>query len=160
MLSRNLGSPLTRRERAAVNAWLVSNKLIHAMRDHPKHRVYMLAGMWGFRPSFNRSLARLILLKLHDQQLMTCYGGKGDQKFLADHVWPYAKFQALAHDSFHCLRNYGLKPEPFPTQRHLEKGTNCFVGCIRPCCDKGTTMPFTQCPKECRPKDHPEWIYC
>ncbi|CAF4355383.1 unnamed protein product, partial [Adineta steineri] len=49
--------------------------------------------------------------------------------------------------------------EAFPTQRPSANETNCFVGCVRPCCGTGK-MPFGKCPKECRPKDHPEWIYC
>ncbi|CAF3715936.1 unnamed protein product, partial [Adineta steineri] len=51
------------------------------------------------------------------------------------------------------------KSEAFPTQRPSANETNCFVGCVRPCCGTGK-MPFGKCPKECRPKDHPEWIYC
>ena len=158
-MSRDLDSPLTRRERVAVNAWLASKKLIHAMRDHPKHKLRMLGGMWGIQPALNRSLAHSILLKIHDRQLITNYRGAADQTFLADYLWSYTKFQALVHDSFHCLRNYGPKPEPFPTQRPSANETNCFVGCVRSCCGKGK-MPFGECPKECRPKDHPEWIYC
>ena len=159
MLSRDLDSPLTRRERAAVNAWLASKKSLHTMRDHPFHDNRMLGGMWGMRPPLNRSLARSILLKTHDQLLTTRYQGRGDQDFLTDHVWSHAKYQTLVHASFHCSRNDGSEPEPFPTQRQLEEGTKCFVGCIRPCCTNNT-MPFNECPKQCRPKNHPEWIYC
>ena len=39
MASRDLDSPLTRRERAAIDEWLSSNLSFHSMRDHPYHFV-------------------------------------------------------------------------------------------------------------------------
>jgi hypothetical protein len=158
-MSRDLDSALTRRERAAVDAWLASNKSFHSMRDNPMHGVPMLGGMWGFRPSLNPKMSRLIYEKIHNQTLIKRYGGRGDQTFLAREVWPQAKSNVIVHDSFLCKNGFGQKPEPFPTQRSSANETNCFVGCVRPCCGHGK-MPFRQCPKECRPKDHPEWIYC
>jgi hypothetical protein len=157
VMSRDLDSPLTRRERAAVDAWIASNKSFHAMRDHPKHGLRMLGGMWGFRPSLDPTTSRMILNKIHNRDLIKDYVGIHDQTFLTREVWPQAKSNIIVHDSFLCKTNYGQKPDPFPTQRPNE--TNCFVGCIRPCCGQGK-MPFKECPKECRPLNHPEWIYC
>ncbi|CAF1621039.1 unnamed protein product, partial [Rotaria sordida] len=37
MISRDLDSPLTQRERAAVDEWLSMKVIFHAMRDHPRH---------------------------------------------------------------------------------------------------------------------------
>ncbi len=159
MLSRDLDSALTQRERAAVNAWLASNKSFHAMRDHPKHRLHMLGGLWGFRPSLNRSLSSIILQKIHSRKLIKTYIGRADQTFLAAHIWPLAKSNILIHDSFFCKNGFEYETVPYPTQRPSANETNCFLGCLRPCCGHGK-MPFGQCPKECRPKDHPEWIYC
>jgi hypothetical protein len=158
-MSRDLDSALTPRERAAVDAWLASNKSFHSMRDHPMHGVPMLGGMWGFRLSLDRAMSRSIHNKIHDRDLVKRYGGRGDQTFLAQQVWPHAKSDVIAHDSFLCKVGYGKKPDPFPTQRRPANETNCFVGCVRPCCGKGK-MPFGECPNECRPKDHPEWNYC
>ena len=42
MGSRDLDSPLTPRELAAVNEWLATDQPWHAMRDHPLHTVPML----------------------------------------------------------------------------------------------------------------------
>jgi hypothetical protein len=159
VMSRDLDSALTPRERAAVNVWLASNKSFHSMRDHPLHGKPMLGGMWGFRPSLNPNISRSIHNKIHNRELVARYGGIFDQEFLTYHVWPLAKSSAIAHDSFLCKGGYGHKPKPFPTQRPPANKTNCFVGCVRPCCGRGK-MPFGECPKECRPKDHPEWIYC
>ncbi|CAF1063164.1 unnamed protein product [Rotaria sordida] len=158
-MSRDLDSALTKREREAVDAWLASNKSFHTMRDHPMHGVPMLGGMWGFRPSLNRNLSRIIHDKIHNEKLIKRYGGRGDQGFLSSHIWPVAKASALAHDSFLCVHGFGHRADPFPTQRPSANETNCFIGCVRPCCGYGR-MPFGQCPKRCRPKDHPEWIYC
>lgn len=160
-MSRDLDSAFTRRERAAVDAWLASNKSFHSMRDHPRHKIRMLGGMWGFRPSLNRSLSRMILKKIHNESLVKRYIGRADQSFLTDHVWPHAISSILVHDSFYCTHDFGLKhnAEPFPTQRPSFNETNCFVGCARECCGPGKA-PFGPCPKKCRPKNHPEWFYC
>ena len=159
VMSRDLDSAFTLRERAAVDAWLASNKSFHTMRDHPMHGVPMLGGMWGFRPSLDRTLSRMIHNMIHDPKLVGRYGGRGDQTFLWQQIWPHAKQSAIAHDSFLCTNGYGHRPVAFPTQRVSANETNCFVGCVRPCCGKGK-MPFGQCPIKCRPPDHPEWIYC
>jgi len=42
MASRDLDSPLTERERAAINEWLLSNLSFHSMRDHYRHEVSRL----------------------------------------------------------------------------------------------------------------------
>ncbi|CAF0898841.1 unnamed protein product [Adineta steineri] len=159
MMSRDLDSALTQRERSAVNAWLASNKSFHAMRDHPMHGVPMLGGMWGFRPSLNANLSRIIYNKIHREDLIKNYGGRNDQTFLANEIWPHAKSSIIVHDSFLCKSNFGQQPLPFPTQRPSFNETNCFIGCVRPCCGFGRP-PFGECPKDCRPKDHPEWVYC
>ena len=159
VMSRDLSSALTLRERAAVDAWLSSKKSFHAMRDHPFHGVPMLGGMWGFRPSMDPTLSHMIRDKIHNPELVRKYSGTGDQTFLSQEVWPHAKASAIVHDSFLCRHDFGQKSQPFPTQRPSANQTNCFVGCVRPCCGKGT-MPFGECPKQCRPPNHPEWIYC
>jgi hypothetical protein len=43
MASRDLDSPLTKRERTAVDEWLFSNLSFHSMRDHPYHAVSILS---------------------------------------------------------------------------------------------------------------------
>ncbi|CAF1063180.1 unnamed protein product [Rotaria sordida] len=159
MLSRDLDSALTKREREAVDTWLATNKSFHAMRDHPKHKFHMLGGLWGFRPSLNRHLAHFILDKIHNRDLIKHYTGRADQGFLSSHIWPSATSSLLVHDSFFCMNDFGHKTEPFPTQRPSANETNCFVGCVRTCCGHGK-LPFGECPKQCRPKNHPEWIYC
>ena len=48
LISRDLDSRFTNREKDAVDDWLKSDKDIHLMRDHPGHRFgRFLAGMFG-----------------------------------------------------------------------------------------------------------------
>ena len=159
VMSRDLDSAITQRERAAVNVWLASNKSFHSMRDHPLHGVPMLGGLWGFRPSHSPDISRIIHEKIHNKDLIQRYKNRADQTFLSVHVWPMAKSSLIVHDSFLCQRGFGYKAEAFPTQRPSANETNCFVGCVRPCCGRGK-MPFGPCPQQCRPSNHPEWIYC
>jgi hypothetical protein len=157
VISRDLDSPLTHRERAAVDDWLISNKILHIMRDHPLHYDFILAGMWGFRPACNRALSHFILGKLQNTTIMKEYMGKGDQSFLLNELWPFVKNDSIIHDSFHCQR-FQDNSKPFPTRRPSVKGSNIFVGCVKPCAENQFT--FGECPIECRPKNHREWIYC
>lgn len=157
MASRDLDSPLTLRERAAVNEWLSSNKSFHVMRDHPFHFQTIMGGMWGYRPLFNITLTRLFLSKFRDVSLMKRFNGSWDQDFLYKEVWPLVKNDALVHDSYKC-ENFTPKPHPFPTQRPPLNETNLFVGCIKPC--NRHRHPFGPCPVSCRPQQHQDWIYC
>ena len=45
--SRDLDSRVTSREVAAVREWLLSDRPLHAMRDHPSHKAALMAGAWG-----------------------------------------------------------------------------------------------------------------
>ena len=69
-------------------------------------------------------------------------------------VYPWAKYNALEHDSYSC-GNF-TNSHPFPTQRLMVP--NNFVGGV---------YKFTQkfalklvCPMECRPWNHQDWVYC
>jgi len=44
MISRDLDSEVSNRDTSAVKEWLNSTFSFHAMRDHPQHGVYILAG--------------------------------------------------------------------------------------------------------------------
>ncbi|UJR22371.1 hypothetical protein I4U23_025433 [Adineta vaga] len=160
MASRDLDSPLTQRELAAVNEWLSSGKAWHTMRDNPMHFVAMLGGMWGFRPALNRTFANFFLQKMLNHSLVNKYGGRGDQGFLSDNIWPYIDNDIISHDSFLCMQSYSKNPHPWPTRRlHPSNDTHCFVGCSRPCCQP-TAYPFGECPEKCRLKNHIDWIMC
>lgn len=80
-----------------------------------------------------------------------------DQEFLSKYIWPLAINNATMHDSYSCNFFGG---EPFPSERPLDRF--CFAACFWPCCDKklNQTDRMPECPIECRPKNHQDWIYC
>ena len=116
-----------------------------------------LGGMWGFRGLMNRKMADMMFVKMIDRDVSIKYNKikniKGhDQYFLGHHVYPLVKINSTIHDSFLC-KMYN-DSTPFPTQR---KG-GCFVGQSGP----GDCYPdkIAECPVECRPKSHQDWIHC
>jgi len=70
MMSRDSDSFILQREVDSVDVWLRSNKIAHAMRDHPGHGIFILAGMWGFKNVDNRDLARRIFYLSVDPDIM------------------------------------------------------------------------------------------
>jgi hypothetical protein len=115
--------------------------------------------MWAFRSALNRTFAGVLLGKILDRSLVSRYGGRGDQTFLTDHVWPHIQDDLIAHDSYLCTTSYGKNSRPWPTRRPLLNYTDCFVGCVRPCCTP-LKYPFGECPIACRPKNHTDWTMC
>jgi hypothetical protein len=103
---RDLDSPITHREVAAVNEWERSGKVLHIMRDHPKHEVPIMAGMWGAKASALRDMEKLI----SKWNNYARYGS--DQKFLAHIIYPRFCDDALIHSE--CTMLYGEKIHPFP----------------------------------------------
>ncbi|CAF1296391.1 unnamed protein product [Adineta ricciae] len=162
MTSRDLDSPLTERERAAIDEWLLTNLSFHMMRDHPQHKAPMMGGMWAFRVEYDRQFSRLIRSKLFNQSIITRYPLNTDQQFLADHVWPYAKYYIMTHDSYWCSdTDWNRHHRAFPTQRLTNNVTNyCFIGCPKPCCLHANDFHQLPCPIACRPRDHQDWTFC
>jgi len=171
---RDLDSEIFEREILAVNEWLLKTTYaFHIMRDHDQHGIPMLGGLWGVasnRLSINDRLtianALIPSANEHKQhQFLKTYSGAGDQMFLADHIWPLARRNSLAHDSYTCFWSryiYQGDTRPFPSKR---QHPSCFVGCPKPCCtseqitNKDLSL-YKQCPSTCRPKDHKDWLYC
>jgi hypothetical protein len=115
--------------------------------------------MWGCRPALNRTFAAHALGKMLDRPLVNQYGGRGDQRFLTDHIWPSIQEQIIVHDSFLCT-SFGKNAQPWPTRRqHPSNESGCFVGCPRPCCTT-SKHAFGECPMVCRPKNHTDWTMC
>ncbi len=64
---------------------------------------------------------------------------------------------SMQHDSYHCQTYTHAKA--FPTKR--EKGVNNFVGSINvKLKDKMKFVKKFECPWDCRPQFHKDWIYC
>ena len=49
VIFRDCDSRLNYREKYAVDEWLLSDKKVHIMRDHPWHGTEILGGMWGLK---------------------------------------------------------------------------------------------------------------
>lgn len=94
MISRDTDSRLTRREAAAVDIWLKSDKNFHIMRDHPAHNTVILGGMWGARKPILQDMKALI-----DAYVKQSYW-QIDQQFLRNIVWPRVMNDSIVHDPF------------------------------------------------------------
>lgn len=101
------------REVNAVEAWIKSGKLFHAMRDHPYHAVPMLGGMWG---AVGGALDWLTKAAKRFHRYKTPYTRKAaygaDQEFLWKEVWPKVQKNGVVHDS--CTRDKFPGSVPFP----------------------------------------------
>ena len=143
MISRDVDSRLSYREKYAVDEWLQSGKSIHIMRDHPYHNLPVQGGMWGIRKrdfSDNFNICDKIKEWFHNNPKVIESGIKKstDQKFL-EHF--YSLFlqtnDYFSHDQYPYLNSMsgvdiretaGNNREintGFPTKR---KDWNDFVG--------------------------------
>jgi hypothetical protein len=104
MLSRDTDSRLGARERAAVDAWLASDRDFHVMRDHPWHGTSILGGLWGVRNGLLRDVDALLAA----YPRRDAYGD--DQRFLDEVVAARVRDRWLEHDAY-------FTPHPFPTRR-------------------------------------------
>ena len=107
-LCRDLDSRPSQREVAAVREWLRSGLAIHSMRDHPAHNTPLLGASWGARLDTEAGTARSLWAGswagiLRDNLTYADRDFKGpDQTILTVHVWPWARSQAMQHDSYTC----------------------------------------------------------
>ena len=161
VLSRDLDSPMMHRETEALDIWLSDaekNNFFYIARDHFQHNSPILGGLWGAatvraRPKLFNIFRPMLISSIGSQ-----YNGEGDQLFLKDFIWDKIKIYSLIFDSFYCQKFGG---RPFPTKR-LQG--NYHLGCRRACCTNVLVNSSCEyvppCPKECRPRDHPEWEFC
>lgn len=94
LIVRDTDSRLGYREKAAVDAWLNSDKDFHIMRDHPYHATRILGGMWGVR---NNKLYNMFNL-ITKFNMKDCYDT--DQEFLRTIVYPIVSDSVCVHDEF------------------------------------------------------------
>lgn len=118
--------------------------------------------MWGYVNHKNRILANKIFDMIVDKDIAKLFNNgsslkEKDQEFLKMYVWPIARNNATIHASYYC-NLFNTTSLPFPTQRIQ---TYCFTTCTS-CCnsDRYKTKWKYECPVECRPSNHKDWIYC
>lgn len=115
MISRDCDSRLSPREKAAIDAWMESDKGFHIMRDHPWHGSSILGGMWGVK---NNVLPNMdVLMKAWDQEDRW----QTDQDFLNSAIYPRIADNCMVHASFCRMESHA---RDFPVPR---SGTE-FVG--------------------------------
>lgn len=119
VLFRDADSIFTRREQAAVQEWLASDKDTHIIRDHPFHKSPVMAGMFGVKGAGIQHLADRTEARLSSHRL-TEYGG--DQVFLTQDFYPKAKRTAMVHTS--CVRYFPEYTRPLPPDQPGEH----FIG--------------------------------
>jgi len=121
-LSRDADSRLLQRDAVAVYHWLNSNKNFHIMRDHPKNRSLIMAGMWGVR---NNILCKKKFLKRFWKAFrnLKCNKWSNDQLYLSKNIYPKIKDTAMVHSTF-------WKNEPFATDfpKKCPKRKKGFIG--------------------------------
>ncbi len=110
-----------------------------------------------------RQLANYLFKVLTNKFIAYFYNQNGkspkghDQFLLTEFFSTYSYQNSTTHDSFTCAQ---LGGEPWPSKR---PDYNCFVGCTY-CCDQvpiNKRKPYPAiCPKQCRPKDHQDWLHC
>ena len=160
-LSRDLDSPIIKRETETLDMWLSpeqENNFFYIARDHNEHGLPILGGLWGAATVRARRYLFDLFQPMLVPHIARQYSKAGDQTFLEKFLWENVKDCALIFDSFFCQTIGG---QPFLSQR---PSNSCFLGCIRPCCTDVThyeTLIYVKpCPPACRPKEHQDWTYC
>ena len=97
MVSRDVDSRLSLREKAAVDEWLDGDKDFHIMRDHPYHATEIMGGMWGVRNGLLRGITDMIT-NYDKGELDNKH--QVDQTFLKDKIWPLVKDKAHINDEW------------------------------------------------------------
>ena len=94
LLVRDADSRFSKRECQAVQEWIVSEKSLHVIRDHPMHNAPILGGLWGITGLAARQF-RTDLLGFEPKGF---YGE--DQEFLSRTIYKGLRKDALSHDQF------------------------------------------------------------
>lgn len=107
-LIRDADSLVSYREKAAVDAWLNSDKWFHTMHDSYSHTELILAGMWGGCYGMFENIEQLI----RDFIVTGRFSNTRviDQHFLRYAIWPTIKKSVLIHDS----QSFEVDAMPFP----------------------------------------------
>lgn len=94
LIFRDADSRITMRDIQALNEWVESGKIVHFVRDHPFHQAPILGGLWGIKNSKIETTNFWKLAKDYSSRF-----GE-DQRFLANHVYPYTRKHSFSHDHY------------------------------------------------------------
>tara|TARA_R100000315_G_C5227186_1_gene138206 strand:- start:830 stop:1699 length:870 start_codon:yes stop_codon:yes gene_type:complete len=111
MISRDVDSRLSAREKHAVDEWIASGKSFHVMRDHPYHNLPVQGGMWGIRKtddSVNFDIKNKIKKWFSENPNVISEGiqKSSDQKFLESFYFPFLySNDYFVHDQYPYLNS-------------------------------------------------------
>lgn len=112
-IARDCDSRLSMREKAAVDQWIESGKLISSLRDHPAHCRGMNGGLIGAKGGVLPHMGTSI--RDWEARLGRPFQYSDDQDFLGQVIWTKFYNHAMQHDS--CCRHHYTDAVPFPTRR-------------------------------------------
>jgi hypothetical protein len=106
VLIRDCDSRLNIREADAVHEWIASGKALHSMRDHPRHNIPLMGGMWGVRTEAMTPRMRELLTIWettvrkgdYPHGMQRVVRVQSDQNYLYNAVWPFLRLDACVHD--------------------------------------------------------------
>lgn len=111
-ISRDADSRLSLREKEAVDEWILSDKKLHIIRDHPHHGVEIHAGLFGLKVEDDFKMKDKILKFINKNNNNDLYNKISDRMFLMEYVYHHYKDNSLSHDS--CFTQY-INSKPFPS---------------------------------------------
>lgn len=122
-LIRDADSLISRREVAAIEAWLQTDRFFHLMRDYFSHTELLLAGMWGGCGGVFKNLRQQMVDFVAQGQYL---GARVvDQHFLRMHIWPTVRQSLLSHDPVFGF----MQGQDFPPHEPQNLGQDFHVGC-------------------------------
>jgi hypothetical protein len=113
-LIRDTDSRLYERDRACIQEFLQSPRLIHIIRDHPNHHHTMMAGMWGIKGDARSYLGMPIQELFHvwkEQHPSSKFWS--DTQFLCEVIYPLVLTVAMIHDETQEFE-HPVRKQPFP----------------------------------------------
>lgn len=137
MISRDVESRLSYREKYAVDEWMESDKMFHVMYDHPNFAGHVLPGCWGVKNKTLVGIGSIIryylttmidrpwenAISLHGNEVV--YNKGIDRHFLETVIYPMIDVSSMRHDEY-TKNALGIQiGQNFPTQR---KSADGYVG--------------------------------
>ncbi|XP_046452667.1 uncharacterized protein LOC124200464 [Daphnia pulex] len=161
LMSRDTDGRIIPREKEAVSEWLSSDRIFHVMRDHPAHCLFgfIMGCCWGVKVSMDRP--RIV----HSAKMMFTINHMHeydyDQLLLDEFIWPIARTNLMAHDSYCC--EVFQQSQPFPTQRkdRFFVGSRTIMGNGKNGTEELSDIDI--CPHNCRPHNasfKSDWKFC
>lgn len=115
---RDADSRIYERDRGCIQEFLMSDKLVHIIRDHPNHHHQMMAGMWGIKKNAIHKHFQGSTL----QSLFNTWKAKrpthdfwNDTQFLCEEIYPRVVYDSIIHDETQHFEPLAVRTKfPFP----------------------------------------------